>query len=134
MNIYEIEYLLNNTYPSKAEQLKLVEKSAPASLQTPSLTPSFTSSPSPSSVRIPSGTDINRQPVIIPSVQKHPEEKYIKYESSPMQNILDAILFILAGVLIIFLCDQLFKLGMSVGMRDTVDILAPYLKEFTNEK
>jgi len=54
-------------------------------------------------------------------------------DTSKFQMIIDAILFILAGVLIIFLCDQLFKLGMSVGMRDTIEILTPYLKEIANE-
>jgi hypothetical protein len=52
----------------------------------------------------------------------------INYLESP-QYILDLLLFIAGGILIILLCDQIFKLGMSYGMRDTVKVLMPYLKE-----
>jgi hypothetical protein len=45
------------------------------------------------------------------------------------QYIIDILLFIATGIFIILLCDQIFKLGMSYGMRDTVQILMPYLKE-----
>ena len=49
--------------------------------------------------------------------------------SDPHQYIMDLLLFISLGILIILLCDQIFKLGMSYGMKDTVHILMPYLKE-----
>ena len=42
---------------------------------------------------------------------------------------MDLLLFIAAGILVILLCDQIFKLGMSFGMRDTVKVLMPYLQE-----
>lgn len=41
----------------------------------------------------------------------------------------DILLFILAGVLIIILIDQLFKMGVLLGMRHTMEILEPYMKE-----
>ena len=50
------------------------------------------------------------------------------YIQSP-QYIMDLLLFIAAGILVILLCDQIFKLGMSFGMRDTVQILMPYLED-----
>ena len=41
---------------------------------------------------------------------------------------LDLLLFFLAGVLLIMMCDQLIKIGMMIGMKDTVDILTPMLR------
>lgn len=52
----------------------------------------------------------------------------LNYIQSP-QYIMDLLLFIATGILVILLCDQIFKLGMSFGMRDTVHILLPYLEE-----
>ena len=45
------------------------------------------------------------------------------------QYILDILLFIGGGIIIILLCDQIFRLGMSYGMRDTVKVLMPYLQD-----
>lgn len=42
---------------------------------------------------------------------------------------MDILLFFLAGILMIMICDQLLKLGMMLGMRDTIQIMTPYLKE-----
>ena len=42
----------------------------------------------------------------------------------------DLALFILAGVLIIFLIDQLFKMGVMLGMRHTMELMTPLMKEF----
>jgi hypothetical protein len=56
------------------------------------------------------------------------KESSLKYIQSP-QYIMDLLLFIAAGILVILLCDQIFKLGMSFGMRDTVKVLMPYLQE-----
>lgn len=41
----------------------------------------------------------------------------------------DLAMFILAGLLIIFLIDQLFKMGVMLGMRHTVEMLEPFMKE-----
>jgi hypothetical protein len=63
-----------------------------------------------------------------PTVSNKTSSSYINYLQSP-QYILDLLLFIGGGILIILLCDQIFKLGMSYGMRDTVKVLMPYLKD-----
>ena len=44
------------------------------------------------------------------------------------QNMWDILLFIIAGLLVIFLCEQLFKLAMMVGMKHALEVLQPYLK------
>jgi hypothetical protein len=44
------------------------------------------------------------------------------------QSFWDLFLFIFAGILVMFLCDQLFKLALMIGMKRTVEILEPYLK------
>jgi len=41
----------------------------------------------------------------------------------------DIFLFIAAGILIILLCDQLFRLGMALGIKETVTLLEPYMKK-----
>lgn len=41
----------------------------------------------------------------------------------------DLAMFILAGILIIILIDQLFKMGVMLGMRHTMELLEPYMKE-----
>lgn len=45
------------------------------------------------------------------------------------QPVWDVILFILVGILLIFLCDQLFKAAMMLGMRRTVELLEPILEK-----
>lgn len=41
----------------------------------------------------------------------------------------DLAMFILVGILIIVLIDQLFKIGVMIGMRHTMELLEPYMKE-----
>lgn len=41
----------------------------------------------------------------------------------------DLAMFILAGILVIVLIDQLFKMGVMLGMRHTMELLEPYMKE-----
>ena len=50
------------------------------------------------------------------------------------QYIMDTILFISAGVLIIVLCDLLFKVAYSIGMKDTFLMMKPYLSEIEELK
>jgi hypothetical protein len=57
-----------------------------------------------------------------------------KEATSKWQYIMDTVLFIAAGVLIIILCDLLFKIAYSVGMRDTFTLLQPYLTEIDELK
>lgn len=46
----------------------------------------------------------------------------------------DLAMFILAGILLIILIDQLFKLGVMLGMRHTLELLEPYMKELKEIK
>jgi hypothetical protein len=48
--------------------------------------------------------------------------------------IMDTVLFIAAGILIIILCDLLFKIAYSIGMRDTFRMMKPYLTEIDELK
>jgi hypothetical protein len=43
----------------------------------------------------------------------------------------DIVLFVLAGLLIIFLCEQLFRVAVMIGMRRTVDVLEPFLVQIS---
>jgi hypothetical protein len=47
---------------------------------------------------------------------------------NPKQNWWDLAVFVLAGVLIIFLLEQLFQIASAIGMRNTINQLEPYLK------
>ena len=49
---------------------------------------------------------------------------YNSYNSNDnMQYILDIVLFILAGILIIFLCDQIYRIAALSGMKETLAML-----------
>jgi len=50
------------------------------------------------------------------------------------QYIMDMVLFIASGVLIIVLCELLFKIALSVGMKDTFVMMEPYLRELAELK
>lgn len=41
--------------------------------------------------------------------------------------IMDLLLFILCGLLVIFLCDQLYRLAAMTGLRDTIEFMRPYI-------
>jgi hypothetical protein len=43
--------------------------------------------------------------------------------------VMDLVLFVLSGLLFIFLCDQLYRLAAMTGMRDTIDFIKPFLTE-----
>lgn len=45
------------------------------------------------------------------------------------QSFWDIFLFVFAGILIMFLCEQLFKMAMMIGMKRTVEMLEPFLKK-----
>lgn len=42
-------------------------------------------------------------------------------------SLADLILFILCGILVVFLCDQLYRLAVLTGMRDTLEFIRPYI-------
>lgn len=50
---------------------------------------------------------------------------------NPWQNMWDMLVFVLAGILVIILCEQLFKVAMMVGMRKTVSILEPFMERMS---
>jgi len=43
--------------------------------------------------------------------------------------IWDLLLFAFAGILVIFLCEQMFKLAIMIGMKKTVVMLEPFLSQ-----
>jgi hypothetical protein len=47
--------------------------------------------------------------------------------SANKDYILELLLFVLCGILVIFLCDQLYRLAVLTGMRDTVEFVRPYI-------
>lgn len=47
---------------------------------------------------------------------------------SKLDYIIDILLFILIGILIILLCDQIFKVAMVYGMQETMRLINPYLQ------
>ena len=57
------------------------------------------------------------------------ERKVYPVPSSTASYGWDLALFILAGILIIFLIDQLFKMGVMLGMRHTMEMLEPFMKD-----
>lgn len=44
------------------------------------------------------------------------------------KNLINIGLFILIGIMIIFLCDQITEIAINIGMKKTVAILEPYLQ------
>ena len=45
------------------------------------------------------------------------------------EKLLDLILFILCGLVVIFLCEQLYRLALMTGMKDTLEIIRPYVEK-----
>ena len=84
----------------------------------------------PTTPTMPTMSTMSTAPTALttPTTSMSPSVSSFKYIQSP-QYIMDLMLFIAAGILVILLCDQIFKLGMSFGMRDTVKVLMPYLQE-----
>lgn len=58
----------------------------------------------------------------------------LKVPAGSWQGVWEILLFVIAGILVIFLCEQLFKLAVMVGMRQTMDLLEPYLDKLTAPK
>jgi hypothetical protein len=106
--------LRNRTLPPAQNQRLMQMSQSPTPSQIPSQTPSQTPS------QIPPLVTSSESVVSVPVKTTYMDSQ---------QYIMDLLLFIALGILIILLCDQIFKLGMSFGMRDTVEILMPYLKD-----
>jgi hypothetical protein len=103
--------------------------SMPVHQRTPSVsqnTPQLVSNTPPTIQNTP--TTIQNTPTSSHIIKQNGMIESTDYLQSP-QYIMDILLFVGVGILIILLCDQIFKLGMSFGMRDTVKVLMPYLEE-----
>ncbi len=85
--------------------------------------------------KVPSRTPASEKPTqpLTYGMTETPRTTYVtkpvsEPKGSAWQNMWDLLVFILAGVLIIVLCEQLFKVAMMVGMRRTIDLLEPILE------
>jgi len=47
------------------------------------------------------------------------------------KNLINIGLFILIGIMIIFLCDQITEIAINIGMKKTFELLEPYLQHRT---
>lgn len=61
-----------------------------------------------------------------------PRTKYAPGSSNNRQYIFDIFLFVSAGILIILLCDQLFRFGVATGIKETVTLLKPFMENSPN--
>lgn len=59
---------------------------------------------------------------------------YDVYGNKNYQYTFDIALFILAGILIIFLCDQIYRIAALSGMKETISVLSPILKDLEKLK
>lgn len=66
------------------------------------------------------------QPVYSIPPREHISEKKDMF----YKNLVNIGLFIFIGVLIIFLCDQITEIAISLGMKRTVQLLEPYLRNY----
>jgi len=65
----------------------------------------------------------------IQSTQSIPKVERATPKDIFYKNIVNIGLFILIGILIIFLCDQITEIAVNIGMKKTVAILEPYLNK-----
>lgn len=69
----------------------------------------------------------NKRPLLHPEPRPFgPECQQVEF----WQNLWDIALFVLAGILVILLVDQLYKLAVYQGMRHTIEVLEPFLAQF----
>lgn len=69
----------------------------------------------------------NKRPLL------HPEPRPFGRDCEQVdyiQNLWDIGLFVLAGILVILLMEQLYKLAVYQGMRQTIQVLEPFLSQF----
>lgn len=68
------------------------------------------------------------RPSPIPQEDMSGENKFHFVDGSFLKaHMMDLLLFVLCGLLVIFLCDQLYKLATMTGMRDTIEFIRPFL-------
>lgn len=69
-----------------------------------------------------------------PKPQPKPEEPIMPPTSAvppptePDSRIWDLMLYIFTGILIIFMMEQVFKIGVMIGMRRTTDFMEPFFE------
>lgn len=98
-----------------------------------SLQPSYPSGNALDNGRKP-GPPPNNNPYndgILESINRHLANLYAY---NPRQNWWDLTLYILAGIFVIFVLEQLFQVAATIGMRRTITQLEPYLQELANLK
>lgn len=104
-------------------------KPAEQILQPPVQQPPPISSPQPTQYPIQTQQPV-QQPIQY-QIQSQPIQETIKEtkKDTYYKNLINIALFILVGILIIFVCDQITEIAINIGMRRTFLLLEPYLKD-----
>lgn len=66
------------------------------------------------------------------SLYAQPQEEIVVSARPPMW--MDLLLFVLMGILIILIMDQLFRLAMATGMRQALEVLRPFIEEIAEAR
>ena len=66
-------------------------------------------------------------PSAAPAAPASPASQTVHVPVVIKSNVWDIVMFVFAGLLIMFLCDQIFQLAMLIGMKRTIAIIEPYL-------
>jgi len=114
----ELEQYLNY---KEFQQMKEGPLNQQATLSPPVQVPSVTTS-------IPVQVQQQQQPQPVYSIPPH--EHISEKKDMFYKNLVNIGLFIFIGVLIIFLCDQITEIAISIGMKRTVQLLEPYLRNY----
>ena len=93
-----------------------------------------TAAPSQAQAQAPYVPMTGPNTIISNNTQQQTQQDQQKPQTSKWQYIMDTVLYIAAGILIIILCDLLFKIAYSVGMRDTFKMMQPYITEIEELK
>ena len=102
-------------------------KEGPLNQQTPPVTSVATTPPVvTSNIPVPI-----QQHVYQPQSQPQHQEYISEKKDMFYKNLVNIGLFIFIGILIIFLCDQITEIAISLGMKRTVQLLEPYLRHYT---
>lgn len=89
--------------------------------------PALLTQPTPITAPVPTPQKTVEEPIISHPLVDTTPRTIISDEA--WQSFWDIFLFVFAGILIMFLCEQLFKLAMMIGMKRTIVMLEPYLKQ-----
>lgn len=125
---------LNENTPRETSREQLIRLAAVPKIPSDSLS-NFQMNTKPSQDNVPVQNTKTTQ-----STQQHTmyqSEPYVQYVPTYItekkdlfyKNLVNIGLFVFIGVLIIFLCDQITEIAISIGMKRTVALLEPYLKD-----